>query len=49
MGQLMDFLELRDSYMRVNLSAFQASMSEHLLDVTNVCSVFEHQRGHGVT
>jgi len=41
-------LELFNADMGVDLRATQRGVAEHLLDVANVGSVFEHERGHGV-
>ena len=44
----MNFLERPDTDLGVNLRGVQADMPEHGLDETNIGTVLQHQRGHGV-
>ena len=48
MGQLVDFDELADVDVGVNLGGVQPRVSEHLLDVTQVGAVLQYQRRHRV-
>jgi len=43
-----DFLELLDGDLGIDLGRVQALMAEHLLDVADVGAVFQHFGGHGV-
>ena len=47
-GVGVDFLELLDGYVRIDLGGGEAGVAEHGLDVADVGSAFEHQGGHGV-
>ena len=45
----MNLFEFVDRDLSVNLCRFKRSMTEHHLNVADVCAVLEHGRGHGVT
>ena len=45
MRGFMDILELLDADLCVNLSSRQQGVAEHLLDIADVRTVLQHQRG----
>ena len=42
----MDLLQLANRYLRIDLRCSQVRVAKHLLDVSNVCAVLEHERCH---
>jgi hypothetical protein len=46
--EAMNFNELLDIDVRVNLGGVEPGVSKHLLDVTQVGAVLQHERGHRV-
>jgi len=46
MGQRVDFLQLADADLGVNLRGAQLGVAKHLLNEPDVGPVFQHQRGH---
>mgnify|MGYP007124304402 CR=1 FL=1 len=45
MGRRVDFLEPRDAHPRVDLRRLQFGVSQNLLERSNVCPTFQHERG----
>ncbi len=44
-----DFLEIVDSYLGVDLGRFEGFMAEKFLDMTDGCTIFQHVGGTTVT
>ena len=48
MGSRVDLFQLTDAHLRVDLRGREVGVAQHLLDVADVRSILQHQRGHGV-
>lgn len=46
--QRVDLLELADRYLGIDLGGRELAVSQHRLDVADVCTVVQHQGRHGV-
>ena len=48
MGQLMDLLQLPDGDLSIDLGGIDGGMAQQLLDVSDVCTILQHQSGTGM-